>query len=140
MAPATEAAAGRPCVANVEQGVLPVWARGGFSSPEPRIPHVLGERAKIIAIVFGYPLLSPPGRTRANKILWVSRVTPQGFSDLRIVARRMQGASAVGSPVRRTVAGGPGPSIVDLPRPGCWRLSLRWSGGADSLDLQYRRP
>jgi hypothetical protein len=37
------------------------------------------------------------------------------------------------------VRGGPGPSIVDLPSPGCWALTLRWSGHVDHLDLEYRR-
>ena len=44
--------------------------------------------------------------------------------------------SACASQVR-TVAGGPGPSIINLPASGCWRLTLRWSGRADSLDLAY---
>jgi len=35
-------------------------------------------------------------------------------------------------------SGGPGPSIVDVPAPGCWRLTLSWSARRDSLDLQYR--
>jgi hypothetical protein len=33
--------------------------------------------------------------------------------------------------------GGPGPSIVNLPSPGCWKLTLRWSGRVDTLDLEY---
>jgi hypothetical protein len=129
----------RPCASHIELGVVPAWARTGFSEPRPRTPHVLGEHGRIAALVFGYPLLSPAGAKRANKILWVSRVSPEALSDLRIVAQRMVGARAVGPAVRRTVAGGPGPSIVDLPKPGCWRLGLRWSGRADTLDLQYLR-
>jgi hypothetical protein len=35
------------------------------------------------------------------------------------------------------VRGGPGPSGINLPAPGCWRLALRWSGRTDELDLQY---
>jgi hypothetical protein len=50
----------------------------------------------------------------------------------------MNESSPVGAPVTRKVSGGPGPSIVNLPSPGCWRLTLRWSGRADSLDLSYR--
>jgi hypothetical protein len=49
----------------------------------------------------------------------------------------MDGARIVGPPVRRIVPGGPGPSLVDLPSPGCWRLTLTWSGRRDSLDLRY---
>jgi hypothetical protein len=119
-------------------GVLPMWARGGFSDPNPRIPHVLGRSQRIVAILFGYPLLSPPSARRKNKILWVARRTPNA-SALRISAQRMSGSSTVGAPVTRKVSGGPGPSIVNLPSPGCWRLTLRWSGRMDTLDLSYRR-
>jgi hypothetical protein len=37
----------------------------------------------------------------------------------------------------RVVPGGPGPSIVNLPQAGCWRLTLAWSGQTDTLDLAY---
>jgi hypothetical protein len=127
-----------PCKSNVQTGVLPTWARGGFSDPKPRLPHVLGNAHRIVAILFGYPLLSPPSPRRNNKILWVARRTSDG-STLRIRAQRMNGSSPVGAPVLRRVAGGPGPSIVNLPAPGCWRLTLHWSGRSDSLDLSYRR-
>jgi hypothetical protein len=49
----------------------------------------------------------------------------------------MHGTHPLGTPVSRTVTGGPGPSIIDLPASGCWRLMLRWSGRVDSLDLDY---
>jgi hypothetical protein len=49
----------------------------------------------------------------------------------------MTGTHAVGHPVTRVVVGGPGPSIIDLPAAGCWRVSLAWSGRTDTLDLQY---
>src|SRR6478609_4140026 len=84
-----------------------------------------------------FPLLSPPPRTHNNKILWVSRVTLRPGSDLRIAAQRMHGTHPLGTSVSRTVTGGPGPSIIDLPASGCWRLTLRWSGRVDSLDLDY---
>jgi hypothetical protein len=125
------------CASQVKSGVLPQWARSGFSDPKPRIPYELGRSGDIAALVFAYPLLSPPPRTHNNKILWVSRVTPQAGSDLRIAAQRMQGTHALGAPVSRTVTGGPGPSIINLPASGCWRLTLRWSGRVDSLDLDY---
>ena|SRR5690242_13088267 len=139
----TVLAAARPaavsaCAPALSFGVLPAWARGGFSSPEPRMPHALGRRGQIVAVVFGYPLLSPPSGVRANKILWVTRTPPIGRSNLRITAQRMTGDRDIGSPVQRTVDYGPGPSIVDLPAAGCWRLTLRWSGKVESMDLRYR--
>jgi hypothetical protein len=130
--------AGTSCRALVHRGVLPAWARTGFSAPRPRLPHVLGQHGRIAALLFGDPLRSPPTRDSSNKILWVSRLPLRAVSDLRIHAQRMTGARRVGSPVRRVVVGAPGPSGIDLPHPGCWRLTLRWSGHVDRVDLRYR--
>jgi hypothetical protein len=137
LAPSGAAASTRACHSAMRHGVLPTWARTGFSDPRPRMPHVLGRSGEIAAIVFGYPLLAPPAKTRANKILWVSRRTPRRGGDLRIRAQRMRGAKPVGKHVVRVIRGGPGPSYLNLPVPGCWRLSLRWSGRSDELDLDY---
>ena len=136
-APAGTASSMPPCHSVVHHGVLPSWARTGFSDPRPRLPHVLGRSGEIAALVFGYPLRSPPAKDRGNKILWVSRRQVKPLSDLRIHAQRMDGRHRVGRPVTRVVVGGPGPSGIDLPAPGCWRLMLRWSGRTDELDLQY---
>jgi hypothetical protein len=133
-------ALGAPCQARVDTGVLPVWARAGFSDPKPRMPHVLGAHGRIAAILFGYPLASPPAQDHANKILWVSRRTPTRGSSLRIAAQRWENGRPAGPPVARRVDGGPGPSIVDLPAAGCWRLTLRWSGRLDVLDLDFGTP
>ena len=133
-APAAVAA----CRSDVHTAVVPVWARAGFSDATPTMPLALGASNRIVAIVFGNPLLSPPGKQRGNKILWVSRGPVQAMSDLRIRAQRMAGSHPVGPVVSRAVVGGPGPSIIDLPAAGCWRLSLRWSGRTDTLDLSYR--
>ncbi len=137
LAPSGAAASTRACHSAMRHGVLPTWARTGFSDPRPRMPHVLGRSGEIAAIVFGYPLLSPPAKTRANKILWVSRRTPRRGGDLRIRAQRMRGTRPVGKHVVRVMRGGPGPSYLNLPVAGCWRLSLRWSGRSDELDLDY---
>jgi hypothetical protein len=127
------------CHSVVHRGVLPAWARTGFSDPRPRLPHVVGRSGEIAALVFGYPLRSPAVKNRGNKILWVSRRAVKPLSDLRIRAQRMEGRRRVGRPVTRVVVGGPGPSGIDLPAPGCWRLTLRWSGRTDELDLRYVR-
>jgi hypothetical protein len=86
---------------------------------------------------FAYPLLSPPPRDHNNKILWVARRA--NGTALRIRAQRMVGSDRIGAPVSRTIAGGPGPSIVNLPAPGCWRFTLRWASQTDTLDLRYHR-
>jgi hypothetical protein len=139
LAAAPAPASVRACHSDVRKGVLPTWARTGFSDPRPKLPHVLGRSGEIAALIFGYPLRSPPGKTRSNKILWVSRRAVEPLSDLRIRAQRMRGARRVGRHVVRVVRGGPGPSGINLPAPGCWRLTLQWSGRTDQLDLDYRR-
>ena len=125
------------CHSQVSRAVLPIWARGGFSGPQPRMPHAVGRSGQIAAIVFGYPLRSPPAQGRNNKILWVSRTQAKTIAPFWIRAQRMDGARPVGAPVRHIVSTGPGPSIVDLPEAGCWRFTLSWSGRKDSLDLAY---
>jgi hypothetical protein len=123
-------AASAPCT--IDRGVLPKWARTGFSDPEPKMPHVLGQGGDIAAILFGDPLSSPPDPDRGNKVLWVPRETPLTYTRLAITAR--QGDRTV----KRNVD--LGPSLVDLPAAGCWQLSLAWKGHEDSLALAYVKP
>ena len=118
----------------VDRGVIPSWARTGFSEAEPKVPHVVGAGGQITAILFGERLSSPPAKDRSNKILWVSREPVQGVTDLRIRAVDGQDVAT------RKVAGGPGPSIIDLPHAGCWDLTLSWSGRQDHLRLAYGVP
>jgi hypothetical protein len=118
------------------QGAQPGTGRGGrFSDKEPRMPYVLGEHGDIIAILFGNPLASPPRKDMSNKILWVSRPLLTTSSPLTIKA------SLPGGTIFTTqVPGGPGPSIIDLPKAGCWHLTLTWSQHTDTMDLLYSFP
>src|SRR4051812_47396919 len=115
------------CQAHIPSRLLPSWARTGFSDPRPHMPYVHGAQGAIAAIVWADPLVSPAAKDVSNKILWVSHspFRPGGGS-LRIRAQRLVGSKPVGRPVTREVIGGPGPSIIDLPAAGCWRLSLSW--------------
>jgi len=127
------------CAAKIPVKLLPPWARTGFSDPRPHMPFVLGAKGQIGAIVWGNPLLAPPAKDRSNKILWVSRAPLElGGGDLRISAQRVDGGKAVGAPLARSVPGGPGPSIIDLPE-GCWHLTLSWGRHSDTMDLRYSR-
>jgi hypothetical protein len=125
------------CRPAVSSGVLPTWARAGFSDATPKIAHITGRSGTIMAILFAQPLSSPPARSHNNKILWVAKLGTETTGDLRIGAQRMVGAHMVGSTVTRVVSGGPGPSIIDLPAAGCWRLALHWAGHSDTLDVRY---
>ncbi|MEU4371579.1 hypothetical protein [Micromonospora chersina] len=142
-APATSAspAAGGPtgCAARVEEGPLPDWADAGFSEETPRMPHVLGAKGEIVAVLFGHPLAV--GRTEGpnNKILWVARPAATPSPDPSASATLVITATLDSTTTRvtREVAGGPGPSIIDVPRAGCWHLELSWSGRTDTMDLVY---
>lgn len=113
--------------------LLPSWARTGFSSSAPTMPYVMGDRGDIVAILWAEhdPLVAPPATDRNNKILWVGRVGAEG--SLHITAH-LPGSDRS---VTRTVDGGPGPSIIDLPTPGCWSLDLTWGTQHDHLQLEY---
>jgi hypothetical protein len=99
------------------------------------MPHVLGQAGDIVAILWAPrdALRSPPLRDRANKILWVSRV-PVLAPDTLVIKATLAGSTAA---ITATVPGGPGPSHVDVPAPGCWTFHLSWSGDTDQLSLRY---
>ena len=96
------------------------------------MPYVMGDSGDIVAILWAEhdPLQAPPAADRNNKILWASRV---GGGDLHI--RATLGSSD--ETVTRSVAGGPGPSIIDLPSPGCWSFDLTWGAQHDHIQLEY---
>jgi hypothetical protein len=121
------------CDSAVKTDSLPSWARGGFTPGDQAIPHVVGSKGDIAGVLFGFPLSIPPDADRSNKILWVSRPELTTPSDLKIHAT-LDGTSTVAD---RKVVGGPGPSIVDLPKAGCWTLDLQWSGHVDTVRLNY---
>ena len=107
------------------------WARSGFSPPDQPVPFVLGERGTILGVLFGQPLSAPAAPDRGNKILWVTR-DPHPPGPLTITAA-LDGAVAT-----LEVPEGPGPSLVDLPTPGCWRLTLAWPDHTDRVAIAYR--
>jgi len=127
------------CSSAVVYGSLPIWARSGFKPPSVAMPYVLGARGDIVAVLWARhdPLVTPTPPDRANKILWVSKLPISAWSSLQITAQRLVGGTAVGPVQRRTVAGGPGPSTIDMPTAGCWQFTLRWSGHTDTVNLPY---
>jgi hypothetical protein len=125
------------CASAVVYGSLPTWARAGFTPPSVAMPYVLGSRGDIVAVLWARhdPLVTPTPPGRANKILWVSKLSVG--SSLEITARRLIGGASVGAVQRRTVLGGPGPSTIDMPTAGCWQFTLRWAGHVDTVNLPY---
>lgn len=123
-------------------GQPPAWTAPAFSDSSPGPPpwpYALSERATVVAIVFGYPLRAGEPTNPGNKVLWIMRL-PRNGSPLSIEARP-EHAEAPAIRVAWPADSGPGeiyPSYVNVPKPGCWRLTLRWAGHADSIDLRYR--
>jgi hypothetical protein len=133
-APASQApAAAGPCLAPVAPRALPVWARAGFHPATMPMPYVMGDHGKIVAILWADPPHSPPLANVNNKILWVARVVPMPPGPLIIQAT----LNGTGRTATREVTGGPGPSIINLPRAGCWSFNLSWAGNRDHLELRY---
>jgi hypothetical protein len=104
------------------------------------MPHVMGESGYIVAILWAprNALHSPPLPQPNNKILWVARddlPPPSAIAPSTLVIT----ATLAGTTRTATVSvpGGPGPSIINLPAPGCWSLRLSWSGYTDRLQLRY---
>ena len=92
---------------------------------------VVGARKKIEGLVAGRPLTSPRSRVRNNKILWVAR--PAGRGDLQISAS----LNGTDLQVLRHVEGGPGPSIINVPRAGCWTFAMTWADQHDLVAVRY---
>jgi hypothetical protein len=103
----------------------PTWAQGGWSvtkgAPWP-VPWAVADSGVAVAFVFATRLVagaSPRVDGSSNKVLWQMR-EPRQFT----VEGRPQGKS---TPVV-SVPGGP--SIVDVPTPGCWTFRLIPSDGS----------
>lgn len=127
--PGTSATSTSAC-GTVSTGALPPWARTGFTTAGLHTPHVTSDHGQMIGVLFvQLRVPQPPGTN--NKILWVAR--DPGFGPLRITAQ----LEASGRTVTRTIPDGPGPSIVDMPAAGCWRMTLRWSGHSDTIAFRY---
>ena len=123
------------CAGQPPVSALPVWARSGFNPANLAVPHVMGEAGNIVAILWAPrdALHSPSLQDRSNKVLWVSRFPLVASNPLVINATLADSTRTV----TVSVPGGPGPSIIDLPAPGCWTLGLSWSGHTDELKLRY---
>jgi hypothetical protein len=121
------------CSFKLTKGDLPVWAREGFSPPFNATPFVTSKRGDLIGVVFGYPLKSPRVKPNDgnNKILWVSQ---EHAGQIEVYAQLVGSSQVVDIgyiPV--------GPSIIDVPKPGCWHLTLHGLGWTDTIDLVYNK-
>ena len=103
------------------------------------MPYALASGDDVAAFFFTQPLLAGTARRGEpqNKVLWVVR-SPEDGMPLDVVARS-EGDDTPAIAVPADTGGGSGEiqrSIVDVPEPGCWRLSLRWGNREASLDVR----
>jgi len=122
-----------PCRSEVTRDALPAWARAGFSDDGSGVPHVFSEHGDLLAVLFKYPPASSADPQDGTKILWMSRL-PQEPAQPLVIEATLEGTTTT---LTREVPGGPGPSSIQLPAAGCWRLALSWSGHQDRMMLQF---
>lgn len=99
------------------------------SDPSPgfSVPYALASGDAAGAFLFAPRLRAGHPDNPANKVLWVVR-SPRDRHTLTITARLSRDPREVVQ-FSRPADSSPGeiyPSYVDLPKPGCWRLSLAW--------------
>jgi hypothetical protein len=137
-AKAPDVAIGTPatCRSVINREALPEWANAGFSDPGASVPFVRSTSGNVVAILLGDELAAPPRKDVSNKVLWVWRTLPTDLTSLHATAR----LNGTGPAVTAGLPTPAGPSGVDLPSPGCWRLTLTWPGGSDTIDLRALPP
>jgi hypothetical protein len=103
----------------------PVWAQGGWSVAKGTrwpVRWTLGTQGDTVAYLFATQLVaggSPRADGSQNKVLWEAKASPSGANVL------VEGHPLGSSQPVVTIAGGP--SITDVPTPGCWTFRLSWA-------------
>ena len=126
----TTARAAAACVPTpIKHGAPPSWSAAAWSDSSRgfRLPYSLASDRSAAAF-WWVRLRAGKPRDPANKVLWVMRYARRG-SPLRVVARYGPDPALVArsSWPPDSSPGEIYPSYLNLPRPGCWRLTLRWS-------------
>lgn len=103
----------------------PQWAQGGWGhvkgTPWP-VRWAIGTPNDAVAYVFGTQLVAGTSLRvdgSQNKVLWVAKDSPSGSAVL------VDGHPFGESEPVVSISGGP--SITDVPTPGCWTFELLWT-------------
>ena len=124
----------------VVQGAIPQWLddAGGHNNPLG-VPYAVAHPPLAAGFLFGGPLRAGHPADPTNKILWYVRL-PRAGNPL-VVRAHPAGPPGPALSYRFPPTSGPGeiyPSIIDVPRPGCWTLDLSWGTHTDRTQLSYR--
>ena len=126
------------CVSSpILRGAPPNWSRAAWSDSSPgfRLPYALASGDSAAAFLWVRLRAGNPSNP-ANKVLWVTRY-PRNHSPLRISARWSRDPS-IATHSLWPADSSPGqiyPSYINLPKAGCWHLTLRWNGHVASINL-----
>jgi hypothetical protein len=137
-------AASIACVpAPIHRGAPPAWTAAAWSDSSPgfRAPYALASADSAAAFLFTNPLRAGHPTNPRNKILWVVHSPRQGKP--LIIAARWGADPSVRVRFRQPANSSPGeiyPSRIDLPRAGCWTLTLAWGAYRTTIDLQVQPP
>lgn len=132
------------CVpAAIYTGAPPAWTAAAWSDSSPgfRLPYALASGDSAAAFMFANPLRAGHPTNPGNKVLWVVRF-PRNDNPL-IISARWSADPSVNVRFSQPANSSPGeiyPSGIDLPKPGCWKLTLTWGAHRASLNLQVQPP
>jgi len=114
------------------QGSIPAALVSAAANNAPKVPYVIAQPPTAAAFIFSVPLHAGAAPSSGNKVIWV---TATEYSTLEI-----EGTLPGATPVHYTV-----PALwqaihpsVDVPTPGCWHFTVRWSGQSSAIDIAYR--
>ncbi|NUP47424.1 MAG: hypothetical protein HOW97_08925, partial [Catenulispora sp.] len=119
-----------PCMAagTVNSTPPPAWTAA--ARPPAGMRWVAGEHGLVVGMLFADPLKS----AQDNKILWIVKLPRDGAPlQMRATLFGTRDSFAL-TPVPPD--SGPGeiyPSMVPVPTPGCWILTMAWNGHQDSV-------
>jgi uncharacterized protein YceK len=141
---ATQSSDPAPCrPAPLHHGPPPAWTAAAWSDSSPgfTLPYALSSGDTAGAFFFANPVRAGRPANPSNKVLWIVRF-PRNGNPLRITARFGADPALV---VRASwpADSQPGeiyPSSLDLPRPGCWALTLAWGQHRTSIDVHVSAP
>lgn len=121
-------------------GAIPDWIDEAAGHNPPRgLPFVPAVPPIAAAFLFGHPLRAGHPKSSANKILWVVRGDRKGMPlGIDGHPRRSPAPTVHLSQPANAGPGGIYPSIVDVPKAGCWQFTLQWASGRAEIDLEYR--